>query len=74
MHGPYNVKFVLGCIIIYILLIIVFLRPTDIYLLTPNDPSVIAVKPKNKYRIRMAIKFYILKNLNNRWVVENKPG
>jgi len=37
--------------------IVVFLRPTNTYLLTPNDSSVITFKPRTKYRIRMAIMF-----------------
>jgi len=35
--------------------IVVFLRRTNTYLLTPNDSSVITFKPRTKYRIRTAI-------------------
>ena len=35
--------------------IVVFPRHTNIYLLTPNDSSVITFKPRTKYRIRTVI-------------------
>ena len=35
--------------------VVVFLRPTNTYFLTPNDSSIITFKPRTKYRIRTAI-------------------
>jgi hypothetical protein len=37
--------------------IVMLLRPTNTYLLTPSDSSVITFKPRTKYRIRTAIIF-----------------